>query len=134
MSMFNTYTETGRKEFVMEELRLCCELRVSYLTSGKIEEFIEKEYEENAKFWELEKTYGCFLSAIKKYLKEKYTGPDFALPLMEKIINEINKTSKKDHLIKHAVYILKETCITDIVFLFLHIIEKLINERRMRLL
>lgn len=119
----------------MDELSLSCDLELSFNIEIQMKEFIKKSELKNSEYDESGvPSYGGFLSIIKDFLIYHYTGPDYIHLLMLDIINKINTRPDNDYLIKHAVYIIKININADLLFLFLHVIEKLINERRLRLL
>lgn len=134
MARFETSNELGMKEFIMDELRLTCNLALSEEIRNNIRQHVNKEvrYLETLN---LPNDYGSFLTYIKDYIKITTHGPSFITPLIHHTIDTINENPKNDYIIKHITYVLKQGVATaDTVFNFLHVIEFIIEQRRLRLL
>lgn len=134
MSKFETSTDSGRKEFIMEELRLCCDLVPHVELKGELRSFL---YDSGMFVNEFaDEEYHDVVRVSRRYL-EMCVGGDvqsYILMLMDKIITEIAHSNHKDYLIKHACYIIKNECCLKSVFRFLHTVDFLIEQRRLRLL
>lgn len=134
MSKFETSTDTGRKEFIMDELVLCCDLSrymelVSELRSFMYDSGLFVDAFEN-------EDYTDVVRSVRRYIEMCIGGsaPSYILMLMDKIITDISDSNNNDYLIKHTCYIIKHECDHRSIFRFIHAVEFLMNQRRLRLL
>ena len=137
MSKFETSTETGRKEYIMEELRLSVDLSRSYEVDSDVKDFLRDSglfLEGNQLSEPLEKIRVVCVEYIQRCIGHHFSTPEYIVTLMTEVMTDVNVSNQNDYLIKHASYIIKSKALLPVVFHFLNVIEFVINQRRLRLL
>lgn len=137
MSKFVTSTATGRKEYIMEELRLCADLGRIYEVNSDFRDFLRDSglFLDNNQLSEpLEKIRVVCVEYIQRCVGHHFSTPEYITTLMTEVVTDVNESTHNDYLIKHASYIIKNKASIPVVFHFLNVIEFIIEQRRLRLL